>query len=105
MRFVPSLPPVYTGPVSREVKGLVGVRAVRPVRAHGETTVTINPHKPHEIQQAEQHERREHGEEERRKECRRVSHQAVLVEMRSGMDPRRHNLREDDIVEHIDIEV
>lgn len=105
MRFVSSLLPVYTGPASRDVKGVVGVRAVRPVRAHGETKVTINPHKPHEIQPVAQHERREHGEEERRKECRRVSHQAVLVEMRSGIDRRRHNLREDDIVEHIDIEV
>jgi hypothetical protein len=31
-----------------------------------------------------------------------VSHQPVLVDLRSGPDRRRHNLRADDLVDHID---
>jgi hypothetical protein len=40
--------------------------------------------------------------EERRKLCRRVTHQAVLIELRSGIDRRRHDLREGAVADHID---
>jgi hypothetical protein len=40
--------------------------------------------------------------EDRRKACRRLSQQPVLVELRSGVERRRHNLRADDLVDHID---
>lgn len=42
--------------------------------------------------------------EDRRKACRRVKHQPVLVELRSGIDRRHQNLLEGDVAEHIDVE-
>jgi len=42
--------------------------------------------------------------EDRRKVCRRVKHQAVIIELRSGIDRRRHNLRGSDQHDHIDEE-
>lgn len=38
----------------------------------------------------------------RRKVSRRIMHKPVLLELRSGIDRRRRNQRENDIVEHID---
>jgi hypothetical protein len=43
--------------------------------------------------------------EERRKACRRIHHQKVLIELRSGLDRRRHNLLAGGVVDHIDEEV
>jgi hypothetical protein len=40
--------------------------------------------------------------EERRKTCRRIHQQKVLIELRTGVDRRHHNLRAGDMVEHID---
>lgn len=45
------------------------------------------------------------AQEERRKVARRLSHQPVLVELRSGVERRHFNRREDDLIEHIDEEV
>jgi hypothetical protein len=44
-----------------------------------------------------------HGE--RRIYCRRTEHLPILVELRSGMERRRHNQRSDDITEHVDVKV
>jgi hypothetical protein len=41
--------------------------------------------------------------EDRRKTCRRVQHLPVLVELRSGVERRRHNLFEGVADEHVDI--
>lgn len=44
-------------------------------------------------------------EGDRRKVCQRILHQPVLVELRSGINRRRRNSREGDIVEHISVDV
>lgn len=102
MQNVPSIPPpTYTGLGGREVKGLTDAHAVKPVQERGQPS----PDKQHEHRhEAEHHEHPEVQQEDRRKYCRRVSHQPVLVELRSGIERRRHNLFVGGIVEHIDEE-
>jgi hypothetical protein len=103
MRYTPSIPPLATSPNTRQVGGLSRIHAVKPVPAADQAV-------PHVENQAlrqvpiplEQQYQRAESFEDRRKVCRRVSHQPVLVELRSGLDRRRHNLREGDLVEHID---
>ena len=55
----------------------------------------------------EQQERRydQHVYGERRIYCRRIEHLPILIELRSGIERRRHNQREGDVTEHIDVEV
>ncbi|MDZ4203134.1 MAG: hypothetical protein U1C96_13425 [Gallionella sp.] len=103
MRFVSSIPPVAGFIEGREVKRISRIRAVTPV-ASGELSALVVEH-PHQAYVAPvKREDRRYVMEERRKACRRVSHQPVLVELRSGIDRRHHNLREGDIVDHIDEE-
>lgn len=106
MRFVPSISPAPTSPDSRRVRGLSATQAIKPVHP----SVQAVPYVEHQMpdQQAvppvgRQNQRRTLLEE-RRKACRRLHHQPVLEELRSGIDRRRHHLREDDVAEHIDIE-
>lgn len=47
--------------------------------------------------------RRSSLEGDRRKVCQRILHKPVLVELRSGINRRRHNLREDDMIEHVSL--
>lgn len=111
MRYVTDIPPVATkSPNTRQVMGLTAALAVRPVhpsehpvpyveqlKAHQETTHPVEPQLSYvraEIVPVE----------DRRKAYRRVSHQAVLIELRSGIDRRHHTLLEGDVAEHIDIE-
>jgi hypothetical protein len=101
MRFVSSISSAYTGFGGREVKGLIDARAVRQ-HAREPNVEAATQQKQHGYSQ--ETEQREAQQEERRKVSRRVSRQSVLVELRSGIDRRRHNLREGDIVEHIDEE-
>lgn len=103
MRYVSSIPPATVDIGGREVKELAGTRAVKPVQPHASEVRVVMQRKQHESpRKVEQHEWHEVRQEERRLACRRVSHLPVLVELRSGVDRRRHNLREGDIVEHID---
>lgn len=103
MRYVTSIPPATTSPNTRHVMGLSAAQAVKPVRPHERPTPYVEhqedayrvKHQPSPLVPIE----------DRRKACRRVSHQAVLIELRSGIDRRHHNLREGDVAEHIDIEV
>jgi len=105
------IPPVATtSPNTRHVMGLTAALAVKPVhpsehpvpyveqlKAHQEAAHPVEPqlsYVPAEIVPVE----------DRRKACRRVAHQAVLIELRSGIDRRHHNLIEGDVAEHIDIE-
>jgi hypothetical protein len=105
MRYVSSISPVLTSSTSRQVRALSSVQAVKPVhtpeqfipyvpaiRAHQESTVSV----------AGILKKRVSSFEDRRKLCRRVTHQTVLIELRSGIDRRRHNLREGATVDHID---
>ncbi|MFA6014979.1 MAG: hypothetical protein WC742_07905 [Gallionellaceae bacterium] len=101
MQFVPSVPSVAVTPGSRRVKSLSATYAVKPVfpRDHPSPYETENqenylPPEPEAAPPA--------ITENRRTYCRRVKHLPVLEELRSGVDRRKHNLLEGDVVEHID---
>jgi hypothetical protein len=104
MRYVSTIPPVSSSPINRQVTALSAIQAVSPVH----TPVRIFPLRaPNSQNQSavpyvEQQLHREMPTVDRRKYCRRVSHQAVLVELRSGIDRRHHNVLAGDVVEHID---
>lgn len=104
MRFVSSLPPVTTSPNTRQVGGLTAIHSVKAVQLQEQTVPKVE-HQT--VQQeaarlAELQRHREAPSEDRRKACRRLKHLPVLVELRSGVERRRHNLRMDDLVDHID---
>ena len=104
MRFVSSLPPATPSPVSRQVRKVAAATAVKPVFPPEQPGPNVEPvvAHPETAHLTEQNHQRAEPFEDRRKTCRRVSHQPVLVDLRSGPDRRRHNLRESDLVEHID---
>ncbi|BBI98494.1 hypothetical protein FGKAn22_01870 [Ferrigenium kumadai] len=109
MRYVPSQPPpTLTGIGTREVRGAMRTRPVRPVRIRDHPEVVVDLGERHEPLPAAAPvstvEHRTIHPEERRVLCRRVSHQPVLLDLRTGPDRRRHNLRGTDITEHIDEE-
>lgn len=110
MKYVPSLPPPVTGVgAGLEVKALVGIKRVKPVQARTLPPLVVQPHARHETpavtagKEEKRHDPHVHGE--RRIYCRRIEHLPILVELRSGMDRRRHNQRADDITEHVDVKV
>ncbi len=109
MRYVPSLPPpTLTGIGTREVRGVMRTRPIRPTRilSHPEAAVDLGEkHEPRPaVVPAPPVEHRTVHPEERRVLCRRVGHQPVLFDLRAGLDRRRHNLRGTDLTEHIDEE-
>jgi hypothetical protein len=104
MRYVTSLPPVTTRPNTRQVRGLSQTHAIKPVQTDEQAVPNVEnktTKQQWELQARQQHQRSEPFED-RRKTCRRVTRQAVLVELRSGFDRRRRNLRSNDLVDHID---
>ena len=108
MKYVPSLPPPATGAVAGlEVKALAGIKRPRPVQARTLPPLVVQPHTRHEapagtaVEEEKRHDPHVHGE--RRVYCRRIEHLPVLVELRSGMERRRHNQRAGDITEHVDV--
>ena len=105
MRYVPSIQSTTASPTTRQVKGLSAAQAVKPVFPREQLVLPYaEPHSVHQelVHPVRQQEHRAVPFEDRRKACRRVSHLPVLVELRSGIDRRRRNLREGDITEHID---
>lgn len=108
MRYVPSLPPpTLTGLGTREVRGVMRTRPIRPtrVRSNPEAGVDYGPaHEPHaeEVVPVPAVEHRVVHPEERRVACRRVARQPVLLDLRSRFDRRHHKLRGTDPTEHID---
>lgn len=108
MRYVPSLPPpTLTGLGSREVRGVMRVRPIRPtrIRSHPEAAVDLGePHEPRPAAAPPPVEHRTIHPEERRVFCRRIAHRPVLLDLRTGLDRRRHHLRGTDLTEHIDEE-
>jgi hypothetical protein len=105
MRYVSSIPPVSTSSTSRQVRALSSVHAVRPVHTPEQVipyVSAITAHQKPAVSLGEILKKRASTFEERRKFCRRVTHQTVLIELRSGIDRRRHNLREGAAVDHID---
>lgn len=110
MKYVPSLPPPVVGvETGLEVKALTGIKRAKPVQARTLPPLVVQPHSQREGEPdtADQQERRyePHIHGERRTYCRRIEHLPILIELRSGIDRRRHNQREGDTVEHIDVEV
>ena len=103
MRYVPSITPATTSSNTRQVKGLFAAYAVKPVHPREPAVPSIAAHQA-TAHPVEQQHHRDVPVEDRRKVSARVSHHPVLVELRSGMDRRRRNLRSQDIVEHIDEE-
>lgn len=100
MRFVPTINPPTATPTSRAVKGLRLVHAVKPIHEDVEpTAVTLSAEARHQ-QEPEHH----LPQEDRRKACRRIHNQKVLIELRSGLDRRQHNLMEGGKADHIDEE-
>jgi hypothetical protein len=115
MKYVPSLPPPVSGVEDRrEVQALAAVKPSKRVQPRTLPPLLIQPHGVHQenvaglqretaAKQAEK--RREPIQESRRKYCRRVSHQTMLEELRSGLERRHHRQRENDTAEHIDEQV
>lgn len=101
MRIDNQPPPINTVRERREVKGLTAVYVVKPVveEAHPQQQ---SPSR-HEAERDPPRQIEQRGYEvDRRKICRRVSKQAVLIELRSGRDRRRVDQREGDVRIHID---
>lgn len=86
------------------VSGLTNVQAVKSVHPREQRVTQIDlPQLEHKtLQEAASEIMRNPNEVERRKECRRIHLQHVLIELRSGIDRRHHNLRGGDVVDHID---
>jgi hypothetical protein len=104
MRYVSSIPPVTTSPRTRQVSPLSAVQAVKPVHAplQAVPSIEFSTAQQGSVPLVEQQQQRTLPVEDRRKFCRRVKHLAVLEELRSGIDRRHRNLRDGDVVEHID---
>jgi hypothetical protein len=86
------------------VRALSAVQGVRPVHAPDRfvSIVELSTVHPRPEPVVVQQKKRDTSLEERRKLCRRISHQAVLVELRSGIDRRHQNLRDSGTSGHID---
>ncbi|MBA3023640.1 MAG: hypothetical protein KJ572_00915 [Gammaproteobacteria bacterium] len=98
MRFTPTILPATATPTTRAVKGLTDIHAVKPVHARDPESLSVETHP--EVQD-------EHPNiplVDRRIACRRIHNQKVLIELRSGLDRRRHNLMEGGTADHIDEE-
>ena len=105
MRYVPSIQSTTASPTNRQVNRPSAAQAVKPIFPREQPVLPhVEPHAAHQepAHPVEPQQHRRLAFEDRRKACRRVSHLPVLVELRSGIDRRRHNLREGDITEHID---
>lgn len=110
MKYVPSLPPVASSVTDRlDVYPLTRVKPVKPVQERTLVPLVVLPHGevPSPADVAEHTDRRHdvHVHGERRTYCRRMEHLPVLIELRSGPDRRRHNQRDGDTLEHVDVEV
>jgi hypothetical protein len=104
MRFVSSLPPVPTSPNTRQPQGLTRIHAVKPVPTDEEAVPPVQQQAPRQVPTppVKQQYQRAEPFEDRRKICRRVSRQPVLVELRSGIERRKQRTRAGDLIDHID---
>jgi len=109
MRYVYVAPLHVSNMGGYEVKQMADIRQTTPERARSHLSARIQ--QPAKVQQQQEPRpqplgnRRSVVAEERRKVSQRVIRQRVLVELRSETDRRHRNLRESDIVEHIDVKV
>jgi hypothetical protein len=98
MRYVFSIPAAATYVEEREVKRTNHVRAIKPISGN-ERRAPVAGHLKGSY--GPLHEERREVMAERRKVCRRVRNQAVSIKLRSSIDRRQRNLRQSDIIEHI----
>ncbi len=103
MRYVSSIPPVSTSSNARQVRALSAVQGVRPVQVPERVVPYVELSSVHQgsVPIVEQQKKRDILLEDRRRICRRLSRQSVLVELRSGIDRRRQNLRDSGVADHI----
>lgn len=104
MRYAPSLPPATTATEPRQVASLIGIRAVKPVQTRAQPEVESATAREETMRHIEEQQRRNLPPQDRRTYCRRVQNLPVLVELRSGVERRRHNLFESGSDEHVDVE-
>lgn len=106
MRNVDS-PASVTNFGGRAVKGVGAVAALKPLSAHEvhELPATLTETHQADGEPVLPMQRRSPELPDRRKVCRRVHKQTVLLDMRTGVDRRHGHGRETDPVEHIDIKV
>ena len=104
MRYVSEIQAVATGPKSSLVPGLTSVHAVKPIHTREQTVfqVTALHGKNKEAVDADQERVTRLPLEDRRKACRRIHTQKVLIELRAGVDRRHHDLLGNHAAEHID---
>lgn len=102
MRYVSDVKPVVTGANSSLVPGLSSVHAVKPIHTREQTVFQVTAlHSKHK-EETEQVRATQLPLEDRRKACRRIHSQKVLIELRSGVDRRHHDLLGNHAAEHID---
>lgn len=104
MAYVSGLPSYVRNANGYELKGAVDTRQanLQQFRNGAGHEKQAEPHP----QQSGDHDKIVRGAEgDRRKVSQRILHQPVLVELRSGINRRRRNSREGDIVEHISLDV
>jgi len=125
MKYAPSLPPPVSGVEERrEVLALAPVKPSKRVQARTLPPLLTQRHSSYNgaiaelsretaleqareisAEPAQENEKREFIQESRRKYCRRVSHQSMLEELRSGQERRKNRQRGSDTTEHIDEQV
>jgi hypothetical protein len=107
MRYVTNLPPVPTSPNTRQPQGLTHIHAVKPVPTDKEAVPSVQQQAQRQVPTppVKQQYQRAEPFEDRRKICRRMSHQPVLVELRSGIERRKRRTRNGDLIDHIDEKV
>lgn len=91
-----------------ELKGAVNTQQTNLKQPRNPFATGIEkPLEPHPQSPSDQNKavRRAAIEGDRRKVCQRFIHRPVLIEFRSGINRRRRNSRECDIVEHISVKV
>lgn len=104
MRYVQSLPPIVEPVADSDAPRAVAHTApVGPVSERSLPPLVFRPHTQQQATPALQRQVVPHAaDNDRRKFCRRVRSDPVLLELRSGQDRRRRNQRRDDLTTAID---
>lgn len=106
MRYVQSLPPIVEpAPDSGATRGIAHTAPVRPVSERSLPPLVFRQHTQQQATPALNRQVVPHSaDNDRRKFCRRIRNDPVLLELRSGQDRRRRNQRRGDLTTAIDDE-
>lgn len=104
MRYMSDVKPVVTGANTNLVSGLTSVYAVKPIHSRERAVFkSIVAQRTYQDAVGENQGRaKKLPLYNRRTACRRSHNQKVLIELRSGVDRRHHDLLGDHATEHID---